>query len=580
MKPEDLIGTQVDRYRLQALIGTGGVAAVYRAIDTVTEKRLAIKILFPPPAAGRTLRERFRHEARTVARLDHPGILGIFDMGEADGHPFIAMPLVEGPSLQALLETRGRLDETTAAEIAMQVAQALDYAHAGGVIHRDVKPSNILLDTQGRPLLTDFGVARALDTPSLTATGFSVGTPIYMSPEQASGRTDLDGRADLYSLGVVLYQMVTGHTPFRGSTPQVMHAHVYQPPPAPSSVAEVSPAMEAIILRTLAKDPHDRYATGAALAADLRSLVEATHTRQPLVSAEEPPANARGQDTQLSSPLPRARRAAGGWAVRALAGLLILAVIGGGVWLATNSPIQAPAPSPTSAPPVAVLTSPSATPPLSSSIRPTAEEPSPTRVSPTTSQVSSRATATPSPTSTPTPTSPPSPTSTPSPPPPTFTPTLTPTPCPQPAAPIFDDWLASEASLRGQVGCPRSQAGQAPGAWEPFEGGQMLWRGDLQQVYVLYAPGTWAVYDDEWREGDLEWDPSIRAPDGLYQPGRGFGLVWRERAGVRDVLGWATATEASFNASFQPFERALLIADETTTRAWALLSDGTWLASP
>jgi hypothetical protein len=121
---------------------------------------------------------------------------------------------------------------------------------------------------------------------------------------------------------------------------------------------------------------------------------------------------------------------------------------------------------------------------------------------------------------------------------------------------------------------------QAAGAWEFFEGGQMLWRGDLHQIYVLHQAGVWRVYDDNWREGDLVWDADIIPPVGFYQPVRGFGLVWREETGVRDMLGWATAEESSFSAAFQPFERALFIADDTTPRLWALLSDGTWLARP
>ena len=167
MKPENLVGTRIGRYQLEALIGTGGVAAVYKALDTRTRgRRLAIKVLFPPPGAGPTLGERFRREARMAARLDHPGILRVSDVGEADGHLFIAMELVEGASLQALLEARGRFDEATAAEVGAQGADALHYAHTQGVVHRDAKPSNILIEPPGRALLADLGLARALGAPS------------------------------------------------------------------------------------------------------------------------------------------------------------------------------------------------------------------------------------------------------------------------------------------------------------------------------------------------------------------------------------------------------------------------------
>jgi serine/threonine protein kinase len=579
VKPENLVGTRIGRYQLEALIGTGGVAAVYRALDTFTRgRRLAIKILFPPPGAGPTLGERFRREAHTAAQLDHPGILRVFDVGEADGHLFIAMELVEGASLQALLEARGQFDEATAAEVGAQVAGALHYAHTQGVIHRDVKPSNILIDPQGRALLADFGVARALDDPSLTTTGLTVGTPAYMSPEQASGRADIDGRADLYSLGVVLYQMVTGRPPFQGGTPQVMHAHVYQPPPLPSSVAAVSPAMEAIILRVLSKNPDDRYPSGAALAADLWPLVETTRTHQPAALRIGPLARRR-RFRWLDT-----RRAPGGWAAALLAVVLTVIVIGAGMWLVVGGPSPASPPSPTGGAPVAAASPVTAMPRLSQlpSFSPstqTGTSPGP-QVSSSAGSTPGSSTASPTPTLPPTPSASPTSSPSPSPPLPTSTPPPTPTACPQPVGIVFADWLASDAGLAAQVGCPRSPVVQAAGAWESFEGGQVLWRGDLHQIYALHQDGAWRVYDDNWRDGDLVWDASIVPPAGFYQPVRGFGLVWREEAGVRDILGWATAEESSFGATFQPFERALLIADDTTARLWALLSDGTWLAGP
>jgi serine/threonine protein kinase len=576
VKPENLVGTRIGHYQLEALIGTGGVAAVYKALDTRTRgRRLAIKVLFPPPGAGPTLGERFRREARMASHLDHPGILRVSDVGEADGHLFIAMELVEGASLQAMLEARGRFDEATAAEVGAQVADALHYAHTQGVVHRDVKPSNILIDPQGRALLADFGVARALDDPSLTATGLTVGTPAYMSPEQASGHSDIDGRADLYSLGVVLYQMVTGRPPFQGSTPQVMHAHVYQPPPLPSSVADVSPTMEAVILQALAKDRDDRYPSGAALAAALWPLVETTRTHQEAALRISTPAHPR---------LFGARRAPRTWATATLVTLLAVAIIGGGVWLVVGGPSPAIPPTSTGAAPVAAALSATTAPPSSPSpsfpsLTPT-DTPFELQVSPSAGSSPGDSTASPTSTLPPTPSASPTQFPSPTPPPPTFTPSPTPTPCPQPAGAIFADWLASEASLADQIGCPRGPAVQAAGAWEPFEGGQMLWREDLRRIYVLHQAGSWRVYDDNWREGDLVWDADLVPPAGLYQPVRGFGLTWREEAGVRDALGWATAEESSFSATFQPFERAVLIADDVTPRFWALLSDGTWLAGP
>jgi len=566
MKPQTLVGSQLGRYRLQACLGAGGAAAVYQAVDTLTGRPLAIKVLFPPVGCGPELTERFRREARMAARLDHPGILAALDVGEADGWLYIAMNLVEGQSLQQLLETRQRLDEATAADIAAQVAEALDYAHARGVIHRDVKPSNILIDHQGRAVLTDFGIALGTDDPALTATGLTVGTPAYMSPEQAAGQAPLDGRVDLYALGVVLYQMVAGQTPFRGTTPQVMHAHVYQPPPLPSTVATVSPELESIILRCLAKRPGDRYPTAAALAADLRTMVGATRTDQHAVSQ----AGVRGMFRWAS---------ASSWTRVGIGVLVTVALAGTLLWTARSVFIfqqAAPAPGPTSGAPTATA-SPALPLALATLALPTGSEPA---LAP---GAAATATASPSwmPSSTPTPLpATPSPTAarpSATPTAPRATPTRPPaTSCPQPVAPALAGWLAATPQPNLDLGCPRSPGVQTAGAWEPFERGQMLWRKDVLRVMVLEDNGRWAVYEDNWHEGDAAWDASLNAPAELFQPVRGFGLVWREQPGVRDALGWATQPEVSFDASVQSFERALLIADPGSGRLWALFSDGVW----
>ncbi|HXV42471.1 MAG TPA: serine/threonine-protein kinase, partial [Anaerolineae bacterium] len=270
MIAEELLGQTIGPYQIEAILGSGGMAVVYRARH-IQGEIVALKVLFPPPGAAQEIGARFEREAQTAARLRHPAIARVLEAGQANGRAFMAMALIEGQTLADRLAHAGPLDEATAADIAWQIADALDYAHRQGIIHRDVKPSNILLAADGRALLTDFGVALALDDQTLTRTGHTVGTPAYMAPEQASG-DPVDGRADLYALGVVLYQMVTGRTPFRGNTPQVLHAHVYDPPPAPSSVAKVSPALEALILRALAKEPGQRFQSGAAMAQALAGL--------------------------------------------------------------------------------------------------------------------------------------------------------------------------------------------------------------------------------------------------------------------------------------------------------------------
>ncbi len=284
MSPTNL-PQKIGPYPIESLLGSGGIATVYRARAS-DGSPIALKVLSPPmPANAEILLARFEREAHTAARLNHPAIVRVLDVGQAEGYAFMTMTLVEGGSLAARLAQFDRLDEAASADLAWQMADALDYAHRQGVIHRDVKPSNILLAAGDRALLTDFGVALALDDPVLTRPGQTVGTPVYMAPEQAAG-LPTDGRTDLYSLGVVLYEMVTGRAPFEGNTPQVLHAHVYEPPLPPSSLAEVSPAMEAIILRALAKDPADRFQTGADMAAALASLSSQPATKLYVTSVE------------------------------------------------------------------------------------------------------------------------------------------------------------------------------------------------------------------------------------------------------------------------------------------------------
>lgn len=290
MTPDELIGQNIGSYHIEAVIGSGGMAVVYRARNTQAET-VALKVLFPPLGTGSETLARFEREARTAARLRHPALVPVLEAGQAHGRAFIAMELIKGENLGERLAREGRMAEAAAADIAWQIADALYYAHGQGIVHRDIKPSNILLTDEGQALLTDFGVAQALDDPILTAlthTGYTVGTPAYMSPEQAAADRVVDGRSDLYSLGVVLYQMVTGRLPFQGGTPQMLHAHVYQPPPPPSSIANVSPGMEAVILKALSKNVSQRFQTGAAMAQALNAIGDQTGLQVPLTPSPPP----------------------------------------------------------------------------------------------------------------------------------------------------------------------------------------------------------------------------------------------------------------------------------------------------
>ncbi len=255
------VGTQ---YLVDAEIGRGGMAVVYRARDLRLHRDVAIKLLPPDLAFKPDVRERFLREAQTAAQLTHPNIVPIYTVDEKDGMVYFVMALVEGESLAERLVRESRLPVTEARTILAAVADALAYAHSRGVVHRDVKPDNIMLErTTGRPMVTDFGIARAGESDArLTVTGVAIGTPAYMSPEQATGEREIDGRSDIYSLGVIAYQLLAGEPPFKaGNTPAMLMKHLSETPrplgplrpDAPSSLVHA-------IARALAKKPDDRWA--------------------------------------------------------------------------------------------------------------------------------------------------------------------------------------------------------------------------------------------------------------------------------------------------------------------------------
>ncbi len=280
--PPRLQDALADRYRIERTLGRGGMATVFLAEDLKHHRRVAIKVLDPEVGAA-IGPERFLREIETVARLTHPHILPLFDSGQADGLLFYAMPYVEGESLRDRLAREKQLPIDDALRIAREVADALSYAHSRGVVHRDIKPENILLQS-AHAVVADFGIARAATVTGgehLTATGITVGTPAYMSPEQASGGRELDGRSDLYSLGCVLYEMLAGMPPFMGTTAESLaHQHLNL---APRPVTELRPAVPAAVAaalqRALAKVPADRFATGAAFADAAGLSGDATNDR-------------------------------------------------------------------------------------------------------------------------------------------------------------------------------------------------------------------------------------------------------------------------------------------------------------
>ena len=267
-------GSMIGPYRVIEQIGRGGMATIYKAFQPSVERYVALKILPAHFAEDPLFVQRFTQEARTIARLEHRNILPIIDFGEDNGITYLAMRFLEGGTLKDVL-AQGNLTMHDISDIMSQVCSALDYAHRKGVVHRDVKPANIMVDTEGAIYLTDFGIAKVLEgAENLTETGAAIGTPAYMAPEQSLGKS-IDGRIDIYALGVILYEMVTGRPPFQADTPMaVALAHIHEPLPLPRLLDPTIPEpIEAVIIKALAKAADDRYATANEFAEALERAV-------------------------------------------------------------------------------------------------------------------------------------------------------------------------------------------------------------------------------------------------------------------------------------------------------------------
>jgi serine/threonine protein kinase len=349
-----LLGTTLNgRYRLEARIGAGGMSTVYRAVDETLERRVAIKLMNLEVAGDSDQLERFRREARAVAQLSHPHIVGVIDAGE-DGdpehpRPYIVLEYVRGETLKERIRREGRLPIPEAVAYAIEIARALQAAHAHHIVHRDVKPQNVLIDEEGAARVTDFGIARTLDEEGLTADGRVLGTTDYVSPEQALGQP-VTVRSDLYSLGIVLFEMLTGEVPFKGPNQvAVAMKHVREQLPDVQRLRpEVSAALAAVVETATSKRSEDRYADDAELICDLEDVLAIETARA---------GSASGQVTSVLATLPAPKRRRVPFLVahraRALAlALVALVVAGAGAgWLATRAhhgtgPPAAPPPSP------------------------------------------------------------------------------------------------------------------------------------------------------------------------------------------------------------------------------------------
>ena len=264
-------GSRLGRYQILEQIGRGGMATVFRAYDPELDRHVAVKVLPSFQAEAPTFVERFRQEAQSIARLNHPNIIQVYDFGEDKGFTFIVMEYVTGGTLARHVTHALALEEVL--EWVSPIAQALEYAHSQSIVHRDIKPANVLVDENGKPKLSDFGLARMLEGGAdLTGKGTILGTPAYMAPEQALGRP-ADQKSDLYSLSVIVYEMLVGQVPFRGDTPsETLMSHIHRPVPLPSATdPRFDARLEAILVRALSKDPDDRYQTANELVQALSS---------------------------------------------------------------------------------------------------------------------------------------------------------------------------------------------------------------------------------------------------------------------------------------------------------------------
>jgi len=340
------------RYRLEAVVGSGGMSTVYRAFDTTLERQVAIKLLHRDVAADHGQLERFRREARAVAQLNHPHVVGVIDAGEdEEGMPFIVFEYVEGETLKDRIRRAGRLPIPEALAYAIEIARALGAAHERHIVHRDVKPQNVLIDEEGSAKVTDFGIARTLEEDGLTAAGRVLGTTDYVAPEQALG-DHVTGQSDLYSLGVVLFEMLTGDVPFHGDNQvAVAMKHVREElPDVQQRRPEVSAALAALLDHATAKDTARRYPDAAAMIADLEEVL-AIETARAGQATGEATAVLRTLPGEARRRLPvRLRWRAGLLVALGIAGLaatvVLLVLAAGQTERGTSAPPDTPPPPP------------------------------------------------------------------------------------------------------------------------------------------------------------------------------------------------------------------------------------------
>ncbi len=559
-----------NRYRIVSLLGQGGMGAVYRAWDTRLQIAVALKEMTAQPGIDaqtlNQLRQQFQQEAAVLARLSHPNLVRVSDFFEEQDNAYLVMNFVEGESLAQQIQHRGALPEAEVVAWAEQLLDALTYVHSQGVLHRDLKPQNVILRPDGQPILVDFGLVKLWDPrdPHTRTAIRSMGTPEYAPPEQydaASPRANgghTDPRSDIYALGATLYHALTGQAP-PTATMRIVDPRALQP--VRTLNPHVSTHVEAVLSRALELRPEGRFRS----ATDMRSALKGVPAAHAAVVPPAPPRTSPPSAAPHSGPSPWLWLGLGGGAL-----LLLILLVGGGI--AASLLLDQHESTPT-AHVVASITpyysgeSGQGTPILPSAT-PTHLPPPPTPTTPAPDTPLPAASETPVPPP-PSPTVPPiRPTAL-----PTSPPTVMPTPtCPPVTGPFADTW----AALGDRLGCSTTAVHNPTIALEHFEGGLMLWRENTDQIYVLYGNGSWDSYNDIWLEGDPEYSCPDSAPSSSPPtPRRGFGKIWCTDSEVRSGLGSATDAERGFYGTVQDFRYGWALGADSGV-ILVLFADGSW----
>ncbi len=544
------------RYRVLSLLGEGGMGAVYRAWDTRLNIAIALKELIPQPSLEATvldgLREQFHQEASILARLNHPNLVRVSDFFDEDGNTYLVMAFVEGESLAEHIARRGRVPEPQVRAWAEALLKALAYCHGQGILHRDIKPQNVILQPDGQPVLVDFGLVKLWNPydPRTRTVVHAMGTPQYAPPEQYdAGLGHTDPRSDLYSLGATLYHALTGECP-PTATARIVNPTALLP--IRQLNPHVSPQLETTLMQALELQPGNRFHNAAemqrALASPPLDVVASTTAPQEQTVAMPP------------SPSPARRSLA--WPWLAAGGILFLLLCGGGgvagvrllqSWTGSHSP--------TSTPFAAVADQQTVTAPAPEVTAPPKISETPTSAAAVSPTETIAATSTPLATAS-VPTTTPLPTETP-----------TPETCPPVTGPFAEVWEAHGWRL----GCATGDSFNTWTAEQPFINGLMFWRQDSNRIYALFNRGDWRSYANTWSEGDPTYSCPESAPSETPPtPLRGFGKVWCTATAVRTNIGDATAPERGYNAQLQNFENGLAIRSDSG-QIYLLYTAGSWV---